>query len=70
MSYVQVIFAAAWGFLFFREVPNSISVAGAALTLVGMLLASRARWESLLVAFAWPVQTGKRLFPRTPRRGM
>jgi len=66
MSYVQVIFAAAWGFLFFHEVPNSLSIAGAALILVGMLLASRARWESVSVAFAWPVQTGKKLFPRKP----
>jgi drug/metabolite transporter (DMT)-like permease len=64
MSYVQVIFAAAWGFLFFHEVPNSVSLAGAALILAGMLLASRARWESLSAAFAWPVQTGKKLFPR------
>jgi drug/metabolite transporter (DMT)-like permease len=66
MSYVQVIFAAAWGFVFFREVPNSLSMAGAALILLGMLLASRARWESVSVAFAWPVQTGKKLFPRWP----
>jgi drug/metabolite transporter (DMT)-like permease len=64
MGYVQVIFAAAWGFIFFHEVPNSLSVAGAALILVGMLLASRAGWESVSVAFAWPVQTGKKLFPR------
>ena len=66
MSYVQVIFAATWGFLFFREVPNSLSIVGAMLILMGMLLASRARWESLLAAFAWPVQTGKKIFPRKP----
>ena len=66
MSYVQVIFAATWGFLFFREVPNSLSIAGALLILLGMLLASRARWESLSVAFAWPVQTGRKIFPRKP----
>ena len=64
MSYVQVVFAAAWGLLFFHEVPNALSIAGAALILAGMLLASRARWDSLPAAFAWPVQTGRKLFPR------
>jgi drug/metabolite transporter (DMT)-like permease len=68
MSYVQVIFATAWGFLFFREVPNSLSIVGAALILAGMLLASRARWESISVAFGWPVQTGRKLFPRKSSR--
>jgi drug/metabolite transporter (DMT)-like permease len=64
VSYVQVVFAAVWGFLFFREVPNTLAIFGAALTLTGMFLASRARWETLSMAFAWPVQTGRRLFPR------
>lgn len=66
MSYVQVIFAAAWGLLFFHEVPNSLSMVGAALILCGMLVVSRARLEALSMAFAWPVQTGKKLFLRRP----
>jgi drug/metabolite transporter (DMT)-like permease len=64
MSYVQVIFAAVWGFLFFQDVPNSFSVVGATLILCGMLLVSRTRFEAVSMAFAWPVQTGRKLFPR------
>ncbi len=67
MSYVQVIFAAGWGFLFFREIPNSLSILGAALILCGMFLVSRTRLEAVSMAFAWPVQTGRKLFPRRPR---
>lgn len=69
MSYVQVIFAAAWGFLFFHDVPNSLSIVGAVLILLGMLLVSRTRFEAVSMAFAWPVQTGRRLFPRRPSSG-
>lgn len=69
MSYVQVVFAAVWGFLFFRDVPNSLSVLGAVLILGGMLLASRTRFEAVSMAFAWPVQTGRRLFPRRSSAG-
>jgi drug/metabolite transporter (DMT)-like permease len=69
MSYIQVVFAALWGFLFFRDVPNWLAVAGAALILAGMLLVSRARIEALSAAFAWPVQTGKKIFPRKSPEG-
>jgi drug/metabolite transporter (DMT)-like permease len=69
MSYVQVIFAAAWGWLFFREIPNSLSVFGAALILCGMLVVSRVGLETVSMAFAWPVQTGRKIFPRKPPPG-
>lgn len=70
MSYVQVVFAASWGFLFFRETPNSLTILGAAFILGGMLVVSRAPFEAVSMAFAWPVQTGKRMFPKiSSRRG-
>ena len=69
MSYVQVIFAAVWGFLFFRETPNSLSVVGAGLILCGMLLVSPTGMEAVSMVFAWPLQTGRRLFPRKSRSG-
>jgi drug/metabolite transporter (DMT)-like permease len=64
MSYVQVIFAALWGFLFFSDVPNSLAVAGAVLILGGMFLVSRARIETLSVALSWPLQTGRKILPK------
>jgi drug/metabolite transporter (DMT)-like permease len=68
MSYIQVVFAAAWGWMFFREIPNTFAVCGAALILLGMLVVSRVGLETLSMAFAWPVQKGKRLFPRNSVR--
>jgi drug/metabolite transporter (DMT)-like permease len=47
MSYVQVVFAATWGVLFFHEVPNWLSIVGAVLILCGMLVVSRARLGAL-----------------------
>ncbi len=41
VSYVQVIFAAVWGILFFNESPNSIAVAGALLIFGGTLFVAR-----------------------------
>jgi drug/metabolite transporter (DMT)-like permease len=66
MSYIQVVFAAVWGLLFFRETPNSMSIVGAALILCGMLVVSRARFETLSEASAWPVKKGRKLFGRKP----
>jgi drug/metabolite transporter (DMT)-like permease len=68
MSYVQVVFAASWGFLFFRETPNSLTILGAALILGGMLVVSRTPFEAVSMAFAWPVQTGKKMFPKMSSR--
>jgi drug/metabolite transporter (DMT)-like permease len=47
MSYIQVVFAATWGLLFFHEVPNSLSIVGAVLILCGMLVVSRVRLGAL-----------------------
>lgn len=69
MSYVQVVFAALWGWMFFREIPNSLAVFGAALILFGMLVVSRVGLETVSMAFAWPVQTGRKIFPRKSRGG-
>ncbi len=46
MSYVQIVFAAAWGFLFFHEVPGLLSAAGALLIVAGTLVVSRARTDA------------------------
>lgn len=42
MTYLQIVFAAVWGALFFGEVPDLWSVAGAALVVGGTLLVARA----------------------------
>lgn len=42
-SYMQVVFAALWGILFFHELPNAWVVGGAACILVGALLNFRHR---------------------------
>ena len=42
MSYVQVVFAAVWGILFFKEVPNLLGIAGAVLIFGGILLVAGA----------------------------
>lgn len=41
VGYLQIAFAAVWGWLFFGEVPGAWSLAGAALLVAGVLLASR-----------------------------
>jgi len=38
ISYVQILFAATWGLLFFDELPAPLGIAGAALVLLGTLL--------------------------------
>lgn len=38
ISYVQVIFAAAWGLLLFREVPDAAGIAGAVLVFTGIVI--------------------------------
>ncbi len=40
MSYLQIVFAAVWGMLFFSEYPDAFSFTGAALVLGGTVLAS------------------------------
>jgi drug/metabolite transporter (DMT)-like permease len=47
LSYLQVVFAAAWGALFFDEVPGPAAMAGAALVCAGTLLAARAAGEAV-----------------------
>ena len=42
MSYVQIVFAAVWGFLFFSEVPDLLSIFGALLVVSGTLVVARA----------------------------
>jgi drug/metabolite transporter (DMT)-like permease len=46
ISYVQVVFAAAWGVLFFREYPDALSLAGAALVLASVLVIARRRADA------------------------
>jgi len=41
VSYLQIVFAAAWGALFFGEVPDPWSVGGAALVVGGTVLVAR-----------------------------
>ncbi len=41
MSYVQIVFAAIWGFLFFSEVPNPLSIVGALLVVAGTVVVAR-----------------------------
>lgn len=41
ISYVQVVFAAVWGFAAFREVPDLPAIAGAALVFVGTVVVAR-----------------------------
>jgi drug/metabolite transporter (DMT)-like permease len=43
IGYVQILFAAAWGALFFRELPDALSLAGAAMVLVSVLALARRR---------------------------
>ena len=41
MSYLQIVFAAVWGLLFFQEVPGLLSIGGALLVVAGTLLVAR-----------------------------
>lgn len=41
LSYIQIVFAAVWGFLFFSEVPDGLSIVGAVLVVAGTLVAGR-----------------------------
>jgi drug/metabolite transporter (DMT)-like permease len=43
LSYIQIVFAAVWGFLFFSEIPDWLSIAGAVLVVVGTLVAGLKR---------------------------
>lgn len=43
MSYVQIIFAALWGALVFRDLPEPLTLMGAGLIVVGTLIVSRPR---------------------------
>jgi drug/metabolite transporter (DMT)-like permease len=43
VGYLQVVFAAAWGLLFFGERPTAWTAAGTALVLAGTLLLARPR---------------------------
>ena len=42
MSYVQIVFAALWGFLFFSKIPNAFGILGALLVVAGTLAVVRA----------------------------
>jgi drug/metabolite transporter (DMT)-like permease len=42
VSYLQIVFAAVWGALFFDEVPDLLSIAGAALVIGGTVLVAQA----------------------------
>jgi drug/metabolite transporter (DMT)-like permease len=43
MSYVQIIFAALWGFFFFSEAPDLLGILGALLVVAGTLVVARAQ---------------------------
>jgi drug/metabolite transporter (DMT)-like permease len=43
ISYVQVVFAALWGVLWFHEYPDALGLAGAALVLFSALVLARRR---------------------------
>ncbi len=42
MSYIQIVFAAIWGFLFFSEVPDPLSIVGALLVVAGTVVVAKA----------------------------
>jgi drug/metabolite transporter (DMT)-like permease len=48
ISYVQILFAATWGMVFFGEIPNLLGVAGAALVVCGTLLVNWTRRPAVL----------------------
>lgn len=48
IGYAQVVFAGIWGLIFFGDRPNGLSLAGAALILVGLLMVAGVARESRL----------------------
>lgn len=46
MTYLQIVFAAVWGMLFFGEYPDLLSIAGAALVIGGTVWVARGRGEA------------------------
>jgi len=43
IGYVQIVFAATWGMFFFREFPDALSLLGAAMVLVSVVVLARRR---------------------------
>ena len=43
MSYLQILFAAVWGLLFFDEIPDVLTIFGAVLVMGGTVLVARSR---------------------------
>lgn len=43
VSYLQILFAAGWGMIFFTEFPDPLSIAGAALVVGGIIITARKR---------------------------
>lgn len=43
VSYLQIIFAATWGMIFFGEFPDALSIAGALLVVSGIVLTAKRR---------------------------
>jgi drug/metabolite transporter (DMT)-like permease len=41
VSYIQVVFAATWGAIFFADIPGVLSIAGAVLIFVGLILVAK-----------------------------
>ncbi len=41
VSYIQVVFAATWGAIFFADIPGALSLAGAVLIFLGILLVAK-----------------------------
>jgi drug/metabolite transporter (DMT)-like permease len=46
VSYVQVVFAAAWGMLWFHEYPDLLSLVGAGLVLLSVVAVARRRRDA------------------------
>ena len=40
VSYLQILFAALWGFLFLSEIPNVLCILGALLVIAGTIVAT------------------------------
>lgn len=43
VSYIQILFAAMWGFLFFGEIPDLLTILGVSLVVSGILFVTRVR---------------------------
>lgn len=46
VSYLQIVFATAWGLLFFGEVPDLLTIAGATCVVAGILITAKSRTPS------------------------